>query len=291
MASNPVTYSETKQFNISGTNFLVSSTLHSLRVDTGTYMYVPYYDQTEKKWSYHSITNFKIGSTRKYLKDDGTLSDSGLGGGNTLLQFTPFVADISNVSNYRPCGNNLTLFGICASVHNVNYSYSINVPPISSSTYEIYSGAIKSSPSGNDLVSNKFDPYYSLSFRTEQLNFIFNRADYYIPFVFFGTSGHYSEASYFQTSGVAWEAHINATISDFGLQNLANTAYQNGYNQGTEDAKATNNAIDLIAHSFNQMSDILATPLLPGFSLGGLISIPLVVTLITFFFRMIKGGN
>ena len=123
------------------------------------------------------------------------------------------------------------------------------------------------------------------------MNFLYNRADYFIPFVFFGTSGHYSETNFFTTGGTAWSAYLNLSISDFGLQNLANDAFQNGYNQGVEDAKATNNAIDLIAHSFNQMAGILSTPLLPGFTLGGLISIPLVVTLICFFFRMIKGGN
>ena len=290
MAGNPTIYQETKQFNISGTNFLVSSTIHSLSVDTGTYMYVPYYDNASNKWQYHSISTFKIGSTRKYLNEDGTLSNNE---GTSLLQFTPFVADITNVPNYRPCGNNLTtLYGICASTHNVNYSYSINVPPISSSsTYDIYSGAIKSSVSSSNLSSYKFNPYYSIYFRINQLNFIYNRADYYIPFVFFATNGHYDEASYFTTSGVAWTAYINLTISDFGLQNFANTAFQNGHSQGIEDAKATYNAIDLIAHSFNQMADILATPLLPGFSLGGLISIPPVATLIVFFFRIIKGGN
>lgn len=289
MASNPVYYRETKQFNISGTNFLVDYTLHSLRTNTGTYMYVPYYNDASKQWKYHSIDTFKIGSTRKSLNDDGTLSNSG---GNSLLEFTPFVADITNVPDYRPCGNNLTtLYGICASTSNVNYSYSISVPPISSSSYSIYSGAIQSSTSGSALDSNIFNPFYSVSFRTNQLNFIFNRGDYYIPFVFFGVSGHYNEASYFSASGAAWEAYINLTISDFGLQNLSNTAFQNGYDQGAEDAKATNNVIDLIANSFNQMTDILSTPLLPGFTLGGLISIPLVVTLIAFFFRMIKGGN
>lgn len=289
MASNPITYNETRQFNVSGTNFLVNSTLHSLTINSGRYMYIPYYDKTDKKWSYHSITNFKIGSTAKYLMKDGSLTTNG-GSNDSLLCFTPFIADLSN-TNYRPCGNNLTtIYGICASVYDINYSYSINIPPIYSSTFDIFSGIITNSASTH-LSTNKFTPYSSLYLRTNQLNFIYNRADYFIPFVFFGVSGHYSETSYFTISGAAWTAEINATISDFGLQNLANTAYQNGYNQGTEDAKATNNAIDLIAHSFNQMSDILSTPLLPGFSLGGLISIPLVVTLITFFFRMIKGGN
>lgn len=289
MASNPTIYQETRQFDVSGTNFLVSDTLHTLRVNTGRYMYLPYYDKTEKKWTYYSINNFKIGSTENYLNRDGSLSANG-GTTDSLLCFTPFIADLSD-TDYRPCGNNLTtIYGVCASVYDINYSYSINIPPIYSSTYAIYSGVITKRDS-TPLSTNKFSPYSSLYFRTNQLNFIFNRADYYIPFVFFGVSGHYDEAFYFDITGTAWTAEINATISDFGLQNLSNTAYQNGYNQGTEDAKATNNAIDLIAHSFNQMADILATPLLPGFSLGGLISIPLVVTLITFFFRMIKGGN
>lgn len=289
MPANPITYQVTKQFNVSGTNFLVSNTLHTLTANSGRYMYVPYYDKTSNKWTYHNITDFKIGSTAKYLNKDGSLTSKG-GTTNSLLCFTPFIADLANTS-YRPCGNNLTtIYGVCASVYDINYSYSINVPPISSSTYNIFSGIILNN-SGTHLSTYKFTPYSSLYFRTNQLNFIFNRADYYIPFVFFGVSGHYQETTAFTISGTSWEANINATISDFGLQNLANTAYQNGYNQGTEDAKATNNAIDLIAHSFNQMSDILATPLLPGFTLGGLISIPLVVTLIAFFFRMIKGGN
>lgn len=289
MASNPITYQETKQFNVSGTNFLVSSTIHTLTINTGRYMYVPYYNKTEKKWNYYSINNFKIGSTAQYLMRDGSLTTNG-GTTESLLCFTPFIADLSDTS-YRPCGNSLTtIYGVCASVYDINYSYSINVPPLYSSTYNIFSGVIQNN-SGTHLSTYKFNPYSTLYFRTNQLNFIYNRADYFIPFIFFGVSGHYQETTAFTITGTAWTAEINATISDFGLQNLANTAYQNGYNQGAEDAKATNNAIDLIAHSFNQMTDILNTPLLPGFSLGGLISIPLVVTLICFFFRMIKGGN
>lgn len=288
MASNPTYYQETRQFNVSGTNFLVSDTIHTLAVNTGRYMYVPYYDKSTKKWTYYGINNFKIGSTAKYLMRDGSLTTNG-GTTDTLLCFTPFIADLSD-TNYRPCANLTIIYGICASVYDVNYSYSINVPPIYSSTYNIFSGVIQNS-GGTHLSTYKFTPYSTLYFRTNQLNFIYNRADYYIPFVFFGVSGHYQETTAFTITGTAWTAEINATISDFGLQNLANDAYQNGYNQGGEDAKATNNAIDLVAHSFNEMSTLLNTPLLPGFTLGGLLSIPLVVTLICFFFRMIKGGN
>ena len=69
-------------------------------------MYVPYYSQSNKKWEYHSITNFKIGSTRQYLNEDGTFNGTT---GADLLAFTPFIADISNVTDYRPCGNLTTI--------------------------------------------------------------------------------------------------------------------------------------------------------------------------------------
>lgn len=65
------------------------------------------------------------------------------------------------------------------------------------------------------------------------------------------------------------------------------------FNEGFEEGKVSGGSggLSLIGESFEKMGGLLSIQILPNFTLGALISIPLMFILLTFMIRMFKGGN
>lgn len=65
------------------------------------------------------------------------------------------------------------------------------------------------------------------------------------------------------------------------------------FNEGFEQGKISGGSggLSLIGESFEKMGSLLSIQILPNFTIGALISIPLMFILLTFMIRMFKGGN
>ena len=65
------------------------------------------------------------------------------------------------------------------------------------------------------------------------------------------------------------------------------------FNEGFEEGKISGGSggLSLIGESFEKMGSLLSIQILPNFTIGALISIPLMFILLTFMIRMFKGGN
>jgi hypothetical protein len=89
-------------------------------------------------------------------------------------------------------------------------------------------------------------------------------------------------------------------VSDYDSSHLIRaftaptTEYLNKrFNEGFEEGKVSGGSggLSLIGESFEKMGGLLSIQILPNFTLGALISIPLMFILLTFMIRMFKGGN
>lgn len=72
-------------------------------------------------------------------------------------------------------------------------------------------------------------------------------------------------------------------------KNYADKRFTDGFDQGK--ISGGSGGLSLIGESFEKMGSLLSIQILPNFTIGALISIPLMFILLTFMIRMFKGGN
>lgn len=298
-------------YNTSGTNLIVNSSL----LDSNSYY--PCFNSFfgESCWEQTSLFNssdllFSESSNNSFYK----LGDSSLNSFNNSLgcdfEIGFYLLNNSN-GKYFGQKNNFVLQKKIVDVHcfvaglyvrylsdeSFNYNFRLNL--INNSSY--YSSSYYSN------LIYKFGQDYDYSLNSNNLiNFgvtsgvKYKRSDYVYNLVGFGDSssaviddlGNFMQFD-LNLSGykAAQLSSVEISLSTFGIESISNVAYESGYSQGVDDSQSTLNAINLIGSAFNSMGQLLDTPLMPGLSLGGLLSIPLVVVILMFILKILKGGS
>ena len=129
-----------------------------------------------------------------------------------------------------------------------------------------------------------------------------------IYFGFFTSYGTFNEST--ATTMYAWSSelevqtlNINAIIQSAiakGKRDVLNqyepgeiayqSIFQTGFNEGLARGNAFGNALELVGTTFSKVGEILQIQILPGIPIGLFIVFPLLVGLIIFIVKMVKGG-